>query len=401
MSTENATDVSNNITTASPDEIAAMVRADIAVGTLSPVGWLPPVRELNTVMLIAAKLGRGKMTPEERLHKMLAGRELGIPAIAAMDQLDLIQGKISLPSYMMKARAEARGVRFKKIIHTHEECVMEATRSYPDGHIETAEATWTLDRAKTAGLLGKDVWKRDPRAQLQWRCVAELVRWIASDAMQGCCAYSQEEMGGDDDGGDELIDVDFKTGDTSGGLGSGPAFAGWVPSKSAENSPTTAPVENAAEGGPPGNGAVEHGGGGTEHSVVVGSTVTQVQVTPVVATTLPPVADVTPPAMATPEQIAQAQQYIKAGVLTVEQWKQAVSLFGVKSIKELRTETADKLLERVARWSMRQGSPPWEPETAAVVGGDSGSEGGAATDPKAGAVAGAVEPTTELAPAAG
>lgn len=385
MSTENATaeskltngDLGTDLATATPT----------GAGTLAPAGWLPSTRELNLAMTIAAKLGRSKASPEERLHKILAGRELGIPAIAAMDQLDLIDGKISLPSYMMKARAERlAGVRFKKLVHTETECVMAATRVHPDGEIETAEATWTEARAKQQGLLGKKNWKNDPRSMMQWRCVSELVRWIASDVLQGCCAYSREEMGGEDEGGDELIDVDFKTGDANGGPGGGPTFAGWggKPATTATEAGTTATtthVENAVEGGPPGNGAVDHGG--VDHGGGDRGTVTQVQVTPVVATTLPPVADVTPPAMATAEQIAQAQQYVKAGVLTVEQWKQAVSLFGVKSIKELRTETADKLLERVARWSMRQGSPPWEPEATAV-------EGGAATDPKseAGAAAG-------------
>lgn len=369
MNTENAT-AESKLTNGDP---GTDIATPTGAGTLAPTGWLPSTRELNLAMTIAAKLGRSKASPEERLHKILAGRELGIPAIAAMDQLDLIEGKLSLPSYMMKARAQRlAGVKFEKLVHTNEECVMTATRTHPDGMVETAEATWTLERAKQEELLQKKNWKRMPRSMLQWRCVSELVRWIAPEVLQGCCAYSQEEMGGEDEGGDELIDVDFKTGDANGGPGGGPAFPGWVPSKPAENNPTTTPVENAVEGGPPGNGAVVTGG--VDHG---GGTVTQVQVTPVVATTLPPVADVTPPAMATPEQIAQAQQYIKAGVLTVEQWKQAVSLFGVKSIKELRTETADKLLERVARWSMRQGLPPWEPETTAVEG-----EGGAATDPK-------------------
>lgn len=391
MSTENATDVSQSVSEA----IAGVAPGShLALAPVAPNGQvavtpLPTNREFNLLQKIASQLGSasgalpGGMRGPQALAVMLAGRELGMGPMESLRNIHLIEGSLSVSPNCLKGRAERAGWTIDLLESDEVRCTIRATR----GETSTT-MTWTIDDAKRAQLVERKGWKKYPRQYLRARVLGELLEYLDPSLLSGGYVIGELE-----DRDEALIDVEFSGSDAGGGggggNGNGPAFAGWggKPATTATEAGTTATatlVENAVEGGPPGNGGVDHGGGDR-------GTVIQVQVTPVVATTLPPVADVTPPVMATPEQIAQAQQYIKAGVLTVEQWKQAVSLFGVKSIKELRTETADKLLERVARWSMRQGSPPWEPEATAV-------EGGAATDPKS--EAGAAESATITAGAA-
>jgi hypothetical protein len=58
----------------------------------------------------------------------------------------------------------------------------------------TYRATFTLDDAKAAGLLGKDVWKRYPAAMLLARAVSAVCRAGAGDVLAGV-SYVPEELG--------------------------------------------------------------------------------------------------------------------------------------------------------------------------------------------------------------
>jgi hypothetical protein len=62
----------------------------------------------------------------------------------------------------------------------------------------TYEAIWTLDRARVAGLAGKNVWKNYPAAMLRARAITEVARMGASDALYGL-VYTPEELGAEVD----------------------------------------------------------------------------------------------------------------------------------------------------------------------------------------------------------
>ena len=66
----------------------------------------------------------------------------------------------------------------------------EATFSHPQGGTVTLD--WTLDRAKTAGLLGNQTWQKYPRAMLRSRLISEGVRTVAPGIVQG--VYTPDEL---------------------------------------------------------------------------------------------------------------------------------------------------------------------------------------------------------------
>lgn len=58
-------------------------------------------------------------------------------------------------------------------------------------------ATWDMDRARSAGLTGKGVWKQYPDAMLKARAITEVARDACPEALFGV-AYTPEELGSDD-----------------------------------------------------------------------------------------------------------------------------------------------------------------------------------------------------------
>lgn len=87
----------------------------------------------------------------------------------------------------MAARFEAAGgkITWRKL----DDAQAEAEFSHPTGG--TIVIGWDLDKAKRAGLAGKDVWKAYPRAMLRSRVVSEGIRTVLPGVLGG--KYTPEE----------------------------------------------------------------------------------------------------------------------------------------------------------------------------------------------------------------
>jgi hypothetical protein len=148
---------------------------------------LVPFEQLQRM---AAVMGKGKMfgkTPEDLLPLMLiAQAENKHPAIAALEY-DIIQGRPAINSKAALARFQASGGRIQWTKRTDTEC--SATFEHPQGG--KLEITWTMKRAETAGLTGKDNWKKYPAQMLSARVVSEGVRAIFPACLSGM--YTVEE----------------------------------------------------------------------------------------------------------------------------------------------------------------------------------------------------------------
>jgi len=141
-------------------------------------------RMANTV----AKSGLfGIKQPEQALALMALCQAEGIHPMTAVRDYHLIQGRPALKAETMLARFMAAGGKVQW--HTLTNDKAEATFSHPDGG--TVRLDWDIERAKQAGLAGRDIWKGYPRAMLRSRLISEGVRTVCPSIVQG--VYTPEE----------------------------------------------------------------------------------------------------------------------------------------------------------------------------------------------------------------
>lgn len=118
---------------------------------------------------------------------LLAQAEGQHPAIAFRDY-SIIQGKPAKKAEAMQRDFMASGGKIKWI-ELSDTCA-KAEFSHPSGG--TLVIDWTMERAKAAGIGGKDMWRKYPRQMLRSRTISEGVRSVCPMATSGM--YVPEEV---------------------------------------------------------------------------------------------------------------------------------------------------------------------------------------------------------------
>lgn len=134
---------------------------------------------------------RGK--PAAVTAAILYGREIGLPPMTALTQTHVIEGKPAASAEAMRALVIAAGHELVIVETTGAICTMRARRR---GSSSWTELAWTLDMARAAGLLSakKENWQKYPRAMLQARCSAELIRLVFPDVVLGMRALEELDV---------------------------------------------------------------------------------------------------------------------------------------------------------------------------------------------------------------
>lgn len=123
--------------------------------------------------------------------KILAGRELGIPAFAAMSGIHIINGKTTLSANLMATLIKRSSrYNFRVVEQTDKVCTIRFTEKGDECGI----SSFSMQDAQTAGLLGNPSWKKYPRNMLFARALSNGARWFSSDVFGGP-VYTPEEMG--------------------------------------------------------------------------------------------------------------------------------------------------------------------------------------------------------------
>ena len=140
------------------------------------------VSSLERIAAIVAKSGMGGFkTPEQATVAMLLALAEGIPLGRIIHEYHVINGRLSLRSECMLARFQKAGGSIQYIEHT-DNCV-SVTASHPKGGSLTV--TWTLDRARKAGLTSNPTWNKHPAAMLTARAIAEAIRAVYPACLSG------------------------------------------------------------------------------------------------------------------------------------------------------------------------------------------------------------------------
>lgn len=141
------------------------------------------------------------------------GRALGLPDMAALRSIHIVDGKATFSAELMVSLVRRAG---HSITGTSAEGSATVTGRRGDNGDEMT-VTWTLAMAERAGLKGKQNWQRYPEAMLWARAVSQLCRMLFPDVFIGA-TYTPEEIGeqntdsygipADDDGLFPPVDVD-------------------------------------------------------------------------------------------------------------------------------------------------------------------------------------------------
>lgn len=141
-----------------------------------------PFEQMEKLSIAVAKSNLfGMKTPEQALALMaIAQAEGQHPALAARDY-HVVSGRPVLRADAMLARFQAAGGRMAMKEYTDERVVAEF--SHPQGGSVTVD--WDIERAKRAGLGGRENWKNYPRQMLRARVISEGVRTVFPGAVVG------------------------------------------------------------------------------------------------------------------------------------------------------------------------------------------------------------------------
>ena len=125
--------------------------------------------------------------------KVMAGQELGFPPVYSMMKIHMFNGQISLSADVMGSLIKRSGDHTYFIReHNQRICKLEF-KQLISGKWETlGDSTYTIEEAKTAGLSGKDNWKKHPKNMLFARAISNGARWFCPHLISG--AYTQDEV---------------------------------------------------------------------------------------------------------------------------------------------------------------------------------------------------------------
>jgi len=128
--------------------------------------------------------------PEQAVTIAMAGRDFHLSAMQSFRGLHVIEGKITMDASMMKAliHRDVPGARFNITESTDRVALVVAQR--PGGEPYTER--FTMEDANRAGLTGKDVWKKYPKAMLRARAISAAARAVFPDVLFG--VYTPEEL---------------------------------------------------------------------------------------------------------------------------------------------------------------------------------------------------------------
>lgn len=123
--------------------------------------------------------------------KIQAGAELGIPPVAAMSSIHIVEGKPTLSAVLMGALVKRSGrYNYRVVEHTSEKCVI----AFFEDKEQVGVSSFTYDDAQAAGVTRNPTWNKYRRNMLFARAMSNGCRWYCPDVFGGPI-YTPEELG--------------------------------------------------------------------------------------------------------------------------------------------------------------------------------------------------------------
>ena len=148
------------------------------------------IQSMGTTLVASRMLPESVKTPEAAAAIILKGWELGIPSMQSFSHIHVIKGKPTCSSELQLALLARGGVTWDWKQSTNEVAIVEFRRE----GFAPCLGEFTMDQAKTAGLLNNPTWKAYPGNMLRARAISNGARMIGPDLLAGM-SYTPEELG--------------------------------------------------------------------------------------------------------------------------------------------------------------------------------------------------------------
>ncbi|MFF9844656.1 hypothetical protein [Streptomyces sp. NPDC013740] len=129
--------------------------------------------------------------PANLLWAISYGQTLGVAPLTAVQSIHVINGKPTASADLIAGLVRRAGHKLR-VNGDDRRAIAQIIRA--DDPDFTFEAVWTIERAQSAKLTGKDTWKNFPAAMLKARAITEVARAACSEILQGTI-YTPEELG--------------------------------------------------------------------------------------------------------------------------------------------------------------------------------------------------------------
>lgn len=119
---------------------------------------------------------------------ILYGREIGLPPMTALTQINVIDGRPGISAEGMRSLVYAAGHDLVFEEASSAVCRIRARRSNSQSW---TSLEWTIDQARQAKLTHKDNWGKYPRAMLVARCTTDICRMVFPDVIHGFRSFEE------------------------------------------------------------------------------------------------------------------------------------------------------------------------------------------------------------------
>lgn len=155
----------------------------------APVALTGPQNDLDSAYRLAQNLAVSSLLPNDLKGKpsdvfviLLYGQELGLAPMQALQTIDVMKGRPALRANLWVALARKAGHKVRVVEETDTSCTVKVVRNDdPEPHV----VTYTLDDAKTAGLLSNSNYTKNPKAMLYARAASTACRRACPEVALG------------------------------------------------------------------------------------------------------------------------------------------------------------------------------------------------------------------------
>ena len=174
--------------------------------SLQPLEILREPMALGEVFA-ASGIFKDVKTAAQAVVKILAGRELGLSPIEAMNSLYIVNDKIAVLTNTIASRIKKSG-KYDYMINKldEQECIITFVELNDTESKELGKSIFTIKDAAKAGIVNKDSWKNYPRNMLFARALSNGARWYCPDSLSSF--HSVEELEDVNDNKEKTVTID-------------------------------------------------------------------------------------------------------------------------------------------------------------------------------------------------